>query len=456
MSTEARGRLNDAVENYYHYNPDTLMPLLMLALAAQEKLHITHKQKKSAYLACSLSLDEIKDYEWVILDENLSAKVKDWQSSGIQHVNVEMDLGRSLYPIYQIFLRNDTRDVVLEHHHRMGRLVQHSSNAASEKTHRQYATYILADALLSCPIEELKEDYLEFFNHILQKSQLQPERPRIQVAHTLSALINYDGKGLVYNPFAGCSLAGAMLRSAENYYGDGDTNDKLYAAGLLLNYGMGVSNEHFMQRDSTLWLEGKKIDYLLSTYTGFINGNTAFDFCLGKCLADEQFTGKYAGMVVPREIFDKTTDNFREAVNRDWIDTIVIMEFGEVAVLVDADKQENKGVIRLIDCNNPLARHTPIEEILEDSELYADFISLEDAKQENFFKEFLSPYLLNREGYEKVHLGDFVSRIPRKVYNLTEFDEDERVIAYINRNEIWYGRGWDENIERRKISNLFG
>lgn len=453
-TNEFSSRLHDAVENYYQYNPDTLMPLLMLALATQGQLKITEKKQKGAYLACSLIIDEIKNYDWVQLNEKLNEQVENLLQKGVLHLNVEMDLGRSLYPIYQIFLRNDTKDVVQEHHHRMGRLVQHSSNMASEKAQRQYATYILADAMLNTPVEYLKEKYIQIFNHVLDKSDLQPERPRIYVARTLSALLNYDGEGLVYNPFAGCSIAGAMLQSAENYYGDGDSNDKIYAAGLLLNYGMGVSNEHFMQRDSTQWLEGKKIDYVLSTYSGYILGNTAFDFCLGKCLNDEQFTGKYAGMVAPREIFENMTENFKEALNRDWIDTIVVLPFGEVAVLVDVNR-ENKGVIRLIDCNNPLARRTPIEEILSD-EMYATFVPVEDAKQDGCLKSIVAPTLPDREGYHKVRLGDFVSRIPRKVYDLSQIEEEQRVLAYINRHETWYGNRWNENIERRSISNLFG
>ena len=41
---EFSSRLHDAVENYYQYNPDTLMPLLMLALATQGQLKITEKK----------------------------------------------------------------------------------------------------------------------------------------------------------------------------------------------------------------------------------------------------------------------------------------------------------------------------------------------------------------------------------------------------------------------------
>lgn len=448
------GKLRDAIENYYRFNPNTLMPLLMLALASKGQLKITEKGQQSANSACSLDLEEIKAYDWVELDKQLSTKVASWIDNGVKYVNVEMELGRSLYPIYQIFLRNDTKDIVQELHHRMGRLVLHSGNAASEKAHRQYAAYILADALLNAPVDFLKDRYLQIFNYILRKSVLQPERPRMAVARTLSALLDYDGAGLVYNPFAGCSIAGAMLQSAENYYGDGDSNDKLYAVGLLLNYGMGVSNEHFMQRDSTKWLEGKKIDYVLSTYTGYINGHTAFDFCLGKCLEDKHFDGKYAGMVVSREIFENTTDNFKEALERDWIDTIVLMRFGEVAVLVDANRQ-NKGSIRFINCNNPLARRSAIEEILSD-EKFATIVNSEDAKVDGYLKSLVVPSLPEREGYRKVRLGDMLTKIPRMVYDLNDFEDDEKVMAYINRHETWYGNRWDENIDRKRIDNLFG
>ena len=43
-------RLHDAVENYYHYNPDTLMPLMMLALAVNGKLKITAKPQVRCFV----------------------------------------------------------------------------------------------------------------------------------------------------------------------------------------------------------------------------------------------------------------------------------------------------------------------------------------------------------------------------------------------------------------------
>ena len=449
-------RLHDAVENYYHYNPDTLMPLMMVALAANGKLRIAAGTSIPENAACVLTPQEIIGYDWVELDALLKRRVNKWIKDGISTVAVDMEIGRSLLQIYKTLKNNDEQDVVREYHHRIGRLVHHSSNEASEKAQRQYATFVLAEALLDTPVSYLKDRYLNIFNHIWNKSGVQPKRPRLRVACALSTLLHYDGKGLVYNPFAGCSIAGAMLQSKTNFYGDGDTNDKIYAGGLLLNYGMGVSNEHFLQRDSTQWLNGKQIDYVISTYTGFINGESAFDFCLGKCLNDSEFKGRYAGMVLPKEIFEKETANFKEALKRDWIETIALLPFGEVAVLVNARKDtELKGLIRFIDGTNPLAQSAPMQELIED-DMYADFIKVSNVKKKGYLKSLVVSELPEQDGYKKVRLGDIVSQIPRVVLNLDRVVEDQRVLAYINRNETYYGQlKPNENIERRSIHNLF-
>lgn len=449
-------RLHDAIENYYHFNPDTLMPLLMLSLATQSKLSISERATKPEFTACTLRPNEIMQYEWVTLNHSLKQRISAWMKNNITQVNVEMNIGRSLLPIYNIFKQNDEVTVINEYHHRIGKLIQQSDNEASENAQRQYATYVLAEALLNTPIDSLKNCYLQIFNHILVKSELQPKRPRLDVAYALNSLLQYDGKGLVYNPFAGCSIAGAMIKSENNYYGDGDANDKLYAAALLLNYGMGVSNENFIQRDSTKWLNNKKTDYVLSTYMGYINGKTSFDFCLGKCLEDKNFTGKYAGMVQPKEIFEKQSDNFKKALKQDWISTIALLPFGEMAILVDANKNDSeKGIIKFINGTNPLARTAKIDELLEE-DMYAEIISVKDALKKGYLKSKVVYDLPEREGYKKVRLGDYVKKIPKKVYNLDKFEEDDRILAYINRSETYYGNRWDENIEKRHVSNLFG
>lgn len=68
-------RLHDAVENYYHYNPDTLMPLMMVALAVKGKLRITVGMSIPENTACVLTPKEIINYDWVKLDSSLKRRV---------------------------------------------------------------------------------------------------------------------------------------------------------------------------------------------------------------------------------------------------------------------------------------------------------------------------------------------------------------------------------------------
>lgn len=450
-------RLHDAVENYYHYNPDTLLPLMMVALAANGKLRIAAGTSIPENAACVLTPQEIINFDWVELDDPLKRRVNKWIKDGVTAVAVDMEIGRSLLQIYKTLKNNDERDVVREYHHRIGRLVHHSSNEASEKAQRQYATFVLTEALLDMPVSYLKEKYFNIFNHILVNSGIQPKRPRLRVASALSTLLQYDGKGLVYNPFAGCSIAGAMLQSKTNFYGDGDPNDKLYAAGLLLNYGMGVSNEHFLQRDSRQWLNGKKIDYVISTYTGFINGESAFDFCLGKCLSDPEFEGRYAGMVLPKEIFEKETANFKEALKRDWIDTIVLLPFGEVAVLVNANKSDQqKKHIKFFNLTHPMLSNRPVNIILSDAD-YADILSVADVKKKNFLRNLVLPEISDLEDYEIIRLNTIVSKVKRATYNLSDLPKEERVLASIDMNRVYnqFERVWMQGIEKESRTTLF-
>ena len=93
----------------------------------------------------------------------------------------------SIKDIYDTFYQYDTKTVVQEYHHRIGRLIHHTSNEAYEEAHRQYATLCLVEAIIDLPPRWLKDCFLNVANHILVKSGLQPERPRLQVAKTLCA-----------------------------------------------------------------------------------------------------------------------------------------------------------------------------------------------------------------------------------------------------------------------------
>ena len=448
--------LRESINDYYQYNPDTLMPLLMLALAAQGKLSVESDPNEKVEFA-SLSISEVIDYEWVRLNQELKRRIKELKSDGVNKISAIGDVPDDLRDIYDTFLKYDNVTVVQEYHHRRGILVYHSSNTKSEMAERQYATLLLADKLTAMSPDWLQDQFLSVANDILVKSGIQPKRPRIKVAQALKALLKYEGKGIVYNPFAGCALAGAMVGGGENLYVDGDANDKLLAVARLLCYGTGQSGCHVALRDSTKWLDGITPDYVLSTFLGYPRGKSAFDTCLAHCLSDAKFKGKFAGIAAPKDIFEKQSVEMKEALRRDWVDSIVLLPFGEVAILIDASKAPGrKKRVRFYNLTRSLLRFRPVHKIIN-NDIYADIIKLSDVKKKGYLKSLIVPEIEEQEGCEIITLGDLFEKMPRRTWSLNRVRKGSKVLAQIDRNQPYdeWRYPWMQGIEKKEIVSLF-
>lgn len=460
MSRNSNHGLNylaNAIETYYQYNPDTLMPLLMLALAAQGKLEITNEVKKGRTVFASIDIGEVMGYEWVRLNAKLKKRLREDASKGITKICSVGTVPAELESIYETFHHYDTETVVQEYHHRKGILVNHSSNLSSDNALRQYATIFLTEELLLAPADSLQHDFLFIANSLLEKSGIQPPRPRIQVARALCALLDYDGKGVVYNPFAGCAIAGAMIGAGKNLYADGDRNDKLLAAARLLCYGTGQKGFNIELRDSTKWVQGVKPDYVISTFLGYSGGKSAFDLCLSHCLDDFNGTGKFAGIAAPKSIFENPSPEMKEALRRDWVDSIVLLPFGEVAVLIDAAKPENrKKQVRFYNLTHPMLCRRPFRFVIG-NDRYADILKLSDVKRKGYLKSLVIPEIDRQEGCEIITLGDLFEKVPRKTWSLARVAEDERVLVSIDRNALYdeWQFAWMQGMDKEPIVSLF-
>ena len=130
LQKQGRGSdyLRNSINDYYQYNPDTLMPLLMLALATQGKLFIETDPDCGTVFA-SINIDEVTAYEWVKLNPALKKRLKELKSEGANVISVVGDVPAELADIYETFHHYDTVTVVQEYHHRKDILVNHSSNA---------------------------------------------------------------------------------------------------------------------------------------------------------------------------------------------------------------------------------------------------------------------------------------------------------------------------------------
>ena len=448
--------LQESINDYYQYNPDTLMPLLMLALAAQGRLFVQNDPAEGTVFA-SLDIDEVMGYDWVRLNPELKKELKEMKAEGAKSVSAVGDLPAELKDIYETFHQYDTVTVVQEYHHRRGILAQHSCNTASESAQRQYATLRLAGELADESQEYLQDQFLPLANNILVQSGIQPKRPRIRVALALKALLRYDGKGVVYNPFAGCALAGAMIGGGKNLYIDGDANDKLLAVARLLCYGAGQKDCHIERYDSTLWRENISPDYVLSTFLGYPRGVSAFDTCLSHCLKDFRFTGKFAGIAAPKDIFEKQSDEMKEALQRDWVDSIVLLPFGEVAVLIDASKPaDRKNRVRFYNLTHPMLSRRPLNLVIG-NDRYASVLKLSDVKKKGFLKSLIVPEIEQEVGHVLVSFGDLFEKLPRRTWSLARVRDLDRVLAWIDRKKP-YNKCANismQGIRKKEIASLF-
>ena len=147
----------------------------------------------------------------------------------------------------------------------------------------------------------------------------------------------------------------------------------------------------------------------------------------------------------------------KEALRRDWVDSIVLLPFGEVAVLIDASKPaDRKNRVRFYNLTHPMLSRRPVYLVIG-KDIYADILKLSDVKKKGFLKSLIVPEIDQEEGCKIITLGDICEKMPRRTWSLARVREDDRVLARIDRNEPYdeWQRAWMQGIEKEEIVGLF-
>lgn len=452
------------VANYYKFNPDTLMPLLFLALAARDRIRVSQNPSQVEGAYRSFPLLEMKNLNWVKEDIKLRRKISSLISRGYTSVDIEFDLDIQTAAAYTIFVKNDEETVVQEHHHRIGRLIDHRDDRVSFMMHQKYSALRLVRFLISNK-NFVKKDFANLYHKVLVKSGLQPERPRLVVANAITALAEYSGEGTVYVPFAGVGIVGAMLGplAGDRLYVDGDANPKLLACGRLLNYGMGGNNSHFKFRDSLQWLSTGPLELVISTYRGFPSGKSAFSFSYEKSMETLSETGKYIGVIPSSTLFEsdqknhpEVLDTIKDSVDKDYLDTIVLMPFNESIVLFRKNKP-TPGKVRIYSRLNSFVQAVSLESMLKD-ESCAKVVSCKEISRKKYrLKSFVVTELRKSQGREVVSASEFLSRLKRKVYPTDSMDYREKAMLMVDRDVMYETLPvyWNEGTYRQSFSELF-
>ena len=98
--------IEDVIDYYYSQNPDTLMPLLLVALAANGKMTIHSTERKIDEVYRSYDLVQLLTMDWVKQNEVLKERILGWQKQGKRFVSIDLQLDDWLLNIYNTRWRN--------------------------------------------------------------------------------------------------------------------------------------------------------------------------------------------------------------------------------------------------------------------------------------------------------------------------------------------------------------
>lgn len=308
--------------------------------------------------------------------------------------------------------------------------------------HTKYAMYLLADILTKA--SDGNSIYNDFKNIEIfyKRLHLQKERDRISVARAIGVLADcdQDRQNVVYYPYAGMALASVAVGAKYGLYADLTENDSVRIASLLLMYAHGISTYGCIKRDSENWNYEITPNIVISAYRGFHNkdGNTVFNFSLENALKTMSDDGRFVGITTPKHLFADKKGLIREAMISRRLESIVILPFNEVAVVVRKSPVDNYCLrICEFDYENDIKSLYRSEQTKTISPVQLEIAGYD-------LHEFLIDTPVAKRGSDLVELGSVFEVVPKKVNQIKTSDKRTRVVR-INKDSYSIIDREDEN-----------
>lgn len=307
--------------------------------------------------------------------------------------------------------------------------------------HTKYAMYLLSDILTKA--SESIGIYSNFKNIgiFYKRLDLQKERDRISVARAIGVLADckQDRQNVIYYPYAGMALASVAVGAKEGLYADLTENGSVKHASLLLMYAHGISTDNCKTRNSDKWNDRIKPNIVISAFRrADKDGNTAFNTCLENALRTMSDDGRFVGITTPKHLFADKKGLIREAMISRRLESIVILPFNEVAVVVRKSPVDNY-CLRICEFDyendkDSLYRSEQTKTISP--------VQLEIAGYD--LQEFLIDTPVAKRGHDLVELGSVIEVVPKKVNQIKSSDKRTRVVR-INKDSYSIIDREDEN-----------
>lgn len=408
--------MKQLINYYYEQCQDSIMPLFLLYLArtskpGEEQVKVDEKIRKpldwktkpeEKYTSSILSQFTREDAAELAKTDPAGAHLLDrWRCNEMDHMSiVVLHSGTRLKEIREAFQKHD--------------------EALGDSMQKRRALFLFVQGLLQCPMEFLKDYYVDIANDILKHANVFNEFDDIFLARFERWIIG-DIKGPVFVPFSRAPYAASMLSNASvSTESSGLVADLASMVSELIIKGNGIKKATSVSVAKPYEsLGGVKYDGVVLNYASHSEktDETSWHNCLKQMKNNLSDKAKYVGLIETKYLFKMVGKQkmFKEIIADCSLEAIVLLprQYGMALISVNKAKKHpnNVKMVNLYNENLKCPSRFFQQKVSRNSKTVSiDTLSKEQTTIESFFEESI-PQL---DGFKVVPLGKYLKRIRKE------------------------------------------
>ena len=408
--------MKQLINYYYEQCPRSIMPLFLLYLArsskpGKEMLKVDEKIRKpldwkdkpeQKYGSPILSQFTQEDAAELAKTDPAGAHLLDrWRCNEMDHMSiVVMYSGTRLQEIREAFQKYD--------------------EALGDSMNKRRALFLFVQGLLQCPVEFLKDCYVDIAHDILQHASVFEEFDDIHIARFERWILG-DIKGSVFVPFARAPYAAALLGNATiATESTGPVSDIASMVSELVIKGNGIKKATCITATKPYESLGDaKYDGAILNYAHHSEktDETSWHYCLKQMKNNLSDKAKYVGLIETKYLFKMVGKQkmFKEIIADSSLEAIVLLprEYGLALISVNKAKKHpnNVKMVNLYNENLVCPPRFFQQMVSRNSKTVTiDLLAKEQTTIDSFFEETVP----QMDGFRIMPLGKYLKRIRKE------------------------------------------
>lgn len=408
--------MKQLINYYYEQCPGSIMPLFLLYLArtskpGKELLKVDEKIRKPLdwkdnperrYSSEILSQFTQEDAAELAKTDPAGAHLLDrWRCNEMDHMSIiVLYSGARLQEIRETFQKFD--------------------EALGDTMNKRRALFLFVQGLLQCPLEFLKDCYIDIVHDILKHAGVFEEFDDIHIARFERWILG-DVKGAVFVPFARAPYAASLLGNASvATESTGPVSDIASMVSELILKGNGIKKVTCVTGTKPYESLGEvKYDGVVLNYAHHSGktDETSWHYCLKQMKSNLSDRGKYVGLIETKYLFKMVGKQkmFKEIIADNSLEAIVLLprQYGLALISVNKAKKHPNNV-KMVNLYNENLVCPPrfFQQMVSRNSKTVTIETL--AKEQTTIDSFFEETIPKMDGFKIMPLGKYLKRIRKE------------------------------------------